>query len=53
VAFIAPLRESNCWDVKDPDISGSGARHVRPTSLEPSLETGYVRPEDLVVEESG
>jgi hypothetical protein len=34
------------------DMSGSGAGHVRLTSLEPSLETGYVWSGDLVAEES-
>jgi hypothetical protein len=35
------------------DISGSEVGHVRPTSLELSLGTGYVRTGDLVAEESG
>jgi hypothetical protein len=29
--------------VRNPDMSGSGAGHVRPTSLEPGLRIGYVR----------
>jgi hypothetical protein len=41
--FIAPLRESSHWDVRNPDMSGSGVEHVRPTSLELDLGTRYVR----------
>jgi hypothetical protein len=44
--FIAPPpRESSCWGVRDPDMSRSGAGHVRPTSLETGLGTGYARSE--------
>jgi hypothetical protein len=32
-------------------MSGSRAGHVRPTSLEPSLGTRYVRSEDLVTKD--
>jgi hypothetical protein len=39
--------------VRDPDMSGSGARLVRPTSLEFSCWTGHVRSRDLAAEESG
>jgi hypothetical protein len=42
-AFYSPLRESNRWGVRNPDMSGSGAGHVRPTSLQTGLGTGYVR----------
>jgi hypothetical protein len=42
-AFYSPLRESSRWSVRNPDMFRSGARHVRPTSLEPDLGTGYVR----------
>jgi hypothetical protein len=52
-AFYSPLRESARWGVRDPDVSGSGAGHVRSTSLELSLGTGYVWSRDLVAEESG
>jgi hypothetical protein len=34
-------------------MSGSGAGHVRPTSLEPELGAGYVWSGDLVTEELG
>jgi hypothetical protein len=40
--FIAPLRESSRWGVRNPDMSGSGVGHVRSTSLETGLEIGYV-----------
>jgi hypothetical protein len=36
-AFYSPPRESSYWGVRNPDISGSGAGHVRPTSLETVL----------------
>jgi hypothetical protein len=39
--FIAPPRESSRWGVRNPDMSGLGARHVQPTSLELILGTGY------------
>jgi hypothetical protein len=52
-AFYSPPRESSHWGVRDPGMSGSGARHVRPTYLEPGLGTGYVWSGDLVVEELG
>jgi hypothetical protein len=35
------------------DLSGSRARHVWPTTLEPSLGTENIRSGDLVAEESG
>jgi hypothetical protein len=38
-----PLRESTRWGVRDPDMSGSGVRHVRQTSLEPCQGTRQVR----------
>jgi hypothetical protein len=41
--FYSPLRESNRWDVRNPNMSGSRAGHVRPTSLETGLGTVYVR----------
>jgi hypothetical protein len=41
--FISPQKESSRWGVRNPDMSGSGARHVWPTSLEIVLGTGYVR----------
>jgi hypothetical protein len=43
--FIAPPKESSRWGARNADMSGSGARHVRPTSLEVGLRTGYVRSE--------
>jgi hypothetical protein len=52
VPFMPP-RESSRWGVRDPDMSMSGAGHVRPTSLEPGLGTEYVRYGDLVAKESG
>jgi hypothetical protein len=39
--FYNPLRESNHWGVINPDITGSGAGHVQPTSLETGLGTRY------------
>jgi hypothetical protein len=41
--FYSPPRESSYWGVRNPDMSESGAEHVRPTSLEPGLGTEYVR----------
>jgi hypothetical protein len=41
-AFYSPAREYSRWGVRNPDMSRSGAGHIRPTSLEPSLGTGYV-----------
>jgi hypothetical protein len=40
--FIAPKRSSR-WGVRNPGMSRSGAEHIRPTSLEADLGTGYVR----------
>jgi hypothetical protein len=40
--FSRPPRESRHWGVKNTNMSGSGARHVRLTSLEPDMGTGYV-----------
>jgi hypothetical protein len=51
-AFYSHPRESSRWGVRDPDMSGSRARHVRPTSLESGLVTGYIRSRDLDAEES-
>jgi hypothetical protein len=44
-AFYSSLRESSRWGVRNSDMSGSEAGHVRPTSLETGLGTGYIRPE--------
>jgi hypothetical protein len=43
VGFYSPPRESSYWGVRNPDMSRSGARHTRYTSLETSLWTGYIR----------
>jgi hypothetical protein len=42
-AFYSPPRESSRWGVRNPNMFGSGAGHVRLSSLEPGLGTGYVR----------
>jgi hypothetical protein len=36
-AFYKPQREFARWDVRDPDMSGMGARHVRQPSLESDI----------------
>jgi hypothetical protein len=33
--FYSPQKESTRWGARDPDMSGSGAGHVRLTLLEP------------------
>jgi hypothetical protein len=43
--FSRPPRESSRWDVRNSNMSGSGAGHVRPTTLKPGLGIGYVRSE--------
>jgi hypothetical protein len=42
-AFYSPPRESARWGVRDPEISRSGAGHVRQTSLNPGRGIGQVR----------
>ena len=48
IPFYSPQKESVHWGVRDPDMSGSGAGHVRLTLLEPGLGAGLVRFRDLV-----
>jgi hypothetical protein len=40
-----PVEVSETWTCPgyEPDMSGLWAGHIRPTSLEPGLGTGYVR----------
>jgi hypothetical protein len=42
-AFYSPPRESSRWGVRNPDMFGSGAGHVRSTSLKAGLGIGYIR----------
>jgi hypothetical protein len=42
-AFYSPPKESAHWSVRNLDMSGLGAGHVRQPCLEPSLGTGHVR----------
>jgi hypothetical protein len=41
--IYSPQKESACWGVRDPDMSGLESGHVRQQSLEPNLRTGHVR----------
>jgi hypothetical protein len=41
-AFYKPQREFARWDVRDPDMSGMGAGHVRQPSLEFGLGIGHL-----------
>jgi hypothetical protein len=45
--FYRPHRESVHSGVRDPDMSGLGARHVRQMSLKLGPSTGHVRCTDL------
>jgi hypothetical protein len=42
-AFYSPQENLAVGGIRNPDMSGSGVGHVRPTSLKPDLGTGYVR----------
>jgi hypothetical protein len=41
--FYTFSKESARWGVRDPDMSGLEAKHVRQTSLEPNRGTEQVR----------
>jgi hypothetical protein len=45
--IYSPQKESACWGVRDPDMSGLESGHVRQQSLEPNLRTGHVRQQSL------
>jgi hypothetical protein len=51
-SFYSPQGNLPIGAVRDPDMSGSGAEHVQPTSLESARWTGHVLSGDLVAEES-
>jgi hypothetical protein len=40
--FYSPPRESSLWGVRNLDMSGSGAGHVWPTTLEPDMGSEYI-----------
>jgi hypothetical protein len=40
--LYSPQENLAVGGVRNPDMSGSGARHVQQTSLKTSLEAGYV-----------
>jgi hypothetical protein len=42
-AIYSPPRESSRWGVRNLDMFGLKAGHVRQPSLEPGLRTGHVR----------
>jgi hypothetical protein len=46
-SFYIPQKESFCWGVRDPDMSGQEIGYVQKGLLEPGLDTGLVQCWDI------